>query len=211
VSRALSEALGALASDALATDILMNALADAGHASPPEDAEDLDAFVRGALADEVSAVLGPQAAEAILASLAPIVATMKRAEQEPTGPQPIQPSRATPRPERRDPSDDGVVDVVLVSSDPVLVALARARFPSLRVLVPPAVLSGRSRVVLLDLRGRRALATRWGAAALTRVVVLWPGRPNEHDLPLPPGARALHVREEAEVDDVLLLVGVQLG
>lgn len=90
VSRALREVLEAFASDTVAADILMHALVDGGFAAPPEDADDLEDLVRGALHAEVAATLGEEVAEAVVDGMRPVIAMMRRAET----PTPVSPSRS---------------------------------------------------------------------------------------------------------------------
>jgi len=82
VGRAVREILEAFASESVATDVLLNALADGGFEAPPETAEDLADFIHGALRAEVTAVLGGEVADAVADGLAPVLAMMRQTERE---------------------------------------------------------------------------------------------------------------------------------
>lgn len=78
----MREILEAFASDSVATDILLNALADGGFEAPPENADDLSDFANGALRAEVTAVLGGEVADAVVDGLSPMLGMMRRTERE---------------------------------------------------------------------------------------------------------------------------------
>ena len=101
VGRAVREILEAFASEAVATDVLLNALADGGFEAPPETADDLADFVHGALRAEVTAVLGGEVADAVADGLSPMIGMMRRTERE-AAPATPPPARAGQRASRPD-------------------------------------------------------------------------------------------------------------
>lgn len=82
VGRALRETLEAFASEAVAADILLNALVDGGYDVPPERADDLEEFANGALRTETAAVLGDEVADAVVEGLGAVLQMMRRSESE---------------------------------------------------------------------------------------------------------------------------------
>lgn len=86
VSRALRETLEAFASEAVTSEVLLNALADGGYDAPPERADDLRDFAHGPLHAEITAVLGAEIADAVVEGLAPVLLMMTRAERDTSNP-----------------------------------------------------------------------------------------------------------------------------
>lgn len=81
VARAVREALEGFASEAVADDLLFAALEDASLPSLPTEGSALGSFVRGSLWARCEDTLGPDAADAVLDRLEPIVAAMDAADR----------------------------------------------------------------------------------------------------------------------------------
>lgn len=77
VSRALYETLEAYASPAVARQVVVEALADAGYTALPHDPDELSEFLRGPLAAELDDVLGADVADAVAAHLEPMLRAMR--------------------------------------------------------------------------------------------------------------------------------------
>jgi hypothetical protein len=120
VSRALREVLEAFASEAVASEILVNALADGGFEKPPETADDLDDLLQGSLRTELTAVLGEEVADAVAEGLRPVLLMMRRIEAAPPPPlprtQPPEPLTQRPPPGRdgmgTEPAPSNVVETL---------------------------------------------------------------------------------------------------
>jgi hypothetical protein len=135
VSRALRETLEAFATETVTSEILMNALADAGYEAPPESSSDLEEYAEGSLRAEITAVLGGEVADAVVEGLAPVLGMMKPAERDTSVPSPPPPAALPPSPQ----PPTAVVRPLRPVSRPDLPAAPPARAA---IAIPPTLLSG---------------------------------------------------------------------
>lgn len=145
VSRTLRETLEAFASEAVTSEILMNALADGGYDAPPERADDLEDFANHTLRAEITAVLGGEVADAVVDGLAPVLLMMRRAERSTSVPEPTPVALAAP-----------ASDMPTIAPEPPLPSNVRPLRPVSRpdlpsvpparavIPIPPTLLGGRS-------------------------------------------------------------------
>lgn len=150
-----------------------------------------------------------------------------RAVRSPTNPGELAAARPTTSPELRAVAGGnarasrpvtgvGLVDLAVVSSDPLLTAEVGARFARRRVAVGGALHElPRARVVLLDTRhALEELRATWPVASAPQVAVLWPADARERALfeALQPHVpRVVCAGDEAELSDVIMLVALQLS
>lgn len=77
----MREIVSAYAKDELADDLIYEALADAGLAALPERADDLREFAAVELRHAVASALGPDAADAVVTGLEPMLDVLSRMDQ----------------------------------------------------------------------------------------------------------------------------------
>lgn len=216
VTRALRESLELLASEVIASAILIDAIQDGGYERPPERVEELEAFVDGPLRAEATAVLGVDAWDAIAEHLAPLIARMREAERCASASVPPSPRVSEAAPRRRmasTPPRAAIVamSITLVTQDGALASAVARRFAGVPLEICADVpLRAAARLMLVDTRRARQDAdVVWSAANAPRLAVLWPAGRAERDAFArrhPHAGEVIGVDAEAELDDVLLLL-----
>lgn len=217
VTRALRESLELLASETVASAILIGAIQDGGYERPPERIDELEAFVEGPLRAEATAVLGADAWDAIAEHLAPLLARMREAERQAAVVEAQQVSVRVSEPPRRrmasTPPRAAVVAmaITLVTDDGALASAVAQRFAGVPLEIC-ADLPQRAAARLMLLDTRRAAQSAdvvWSAASAPRLAVLWPAERDARDAFArrhPHAGEVIGVGAEAELDDVLLLL-----
>jgi hypothetical protein len=217
VTRALRESLELLASETVASAILIDAIQDGGYARPPERVDELEAFVEGPLRAEATAVLGADAWEAITEHLTPLLARMRDTERQSVRVEAERVSvRVSEPPKRRMASTPPRAAIVamaitVVTDDGDLASALAQRFAGVPLEicadVPPRAAA---RLMLVDTRRAKQDAdVVWSAANAPRLAVLWPAGRAEREAFArrhPHAGEVVGVDAEAELDDVLLLL-----
>jgi hypothetical protein len=226
VTRALRESLELLASEVVASAILIDAIQDGGYERPPERVEELEAFVEGPLRAEATAVLGADAWDAIAEHLAPLLARMREAERQAAMPhgeaerQALRVSiRGSEAPKRRMASTPPRAAIVamaitVVTDDGDLASSVAQRFAGVPLEicadVPPRAAA---RLLFVDTRRGKQADVVWSSATGPRLVVLWPAARDDRDAFArrhPHATEVIGVDAEGELDDVLLLLEARL-
>ena len=219
VSRAIREALQALAAEVVADDVLYAAMLEAEISVLPELGVEVRAFVEGHLLPEVRATLGEDAEEHVRARLEPMLWALGRMERVPAARAmtTLRPSRRTSMP----PGATSAQTVCVVAQDASVasglrVALAHVApvdsYRSLAELI--AAWRGRAAeprpVIVVDCRGGSLVAPRVPKGMLDGVrVLLWQAREPDRQLlarALPTSECVALCSEEVDLVDVALLV-----
>jgi hypothetical protein len=209
VTRALRESLELLASEVIASSILINAIQDGGYERPPERIDDLEAFVGGPLRAEATAVLGADAWDAVAEHLTPLLSRMREEERRVAEPVRRRMASTPPR------AAIVAMAITVVTDDGALASAVAQRFGGVPLEIcsdlPPRA---GARLLLVDTRrGKQSGEATWSSAHAPRLVVLWPAGRDARE------AFARHhssvgevvgVDEDAEVEDLLLLLEARL-